>query len=526
MADPAQQSQPLPPTAPKTRLGLSLSERIKVIEARQMGKSMRQLAAQFGCGKTQILNTLAQKERYIREWEVMGRNNPSIGARKRFRHTRNEQINRSVHEWYQQQAANGLRITGPMLQKQARHYAAHLGIINFAASNGWLANFRRFYNIISCSPHPRKRKLAAVLQPESNEEDADPQASTSKCHLDAEFVQVGCDEVLKRSPQLPSEIVTEKDPLLEENQSDIISMRRIKSEPASEDEEQLNNFPARDKYLEGPLGCSSRPQNLVMDENSSLRNSEELPQISTCKPKVTSSTSTVNHRKRRLLHREHTERAPSPRDIGHSRIVETNQACGVVEERRLPRLDPISPLKVYSAELQNLARAKGLLTVSMKDEGGSEWVEIRQSVAFYRVPNHGYPTHLSRIVVDSSLQYYLEVLGHCVQKGSLIFKDASYSFNYNEAASILDDLSGGYTVCDGIELLSDRVTDLHMKNVQELGHSENMYATLPDQRFRSTDCSIWIDSRIGLKCLACKLASSNFIANTPMDLRCPSVFNS
>ncbi|KAI9552136.1 hypothetical protein GHT06_022473 [Daphnia sinensis] len=525
MADPAQQSQPLPPTAPKTRLGLSLSERIKVIEARQMGKSMRQLAAQFGCGKTQILNTLAQKERYIREWEVMGRNNPSIGARKRFRHTRNEQINRSVHEWYQQQAANGLRITGPMLQKQARHYAAHLGIINFAASNGWLANFRRFYNIISCSPHPRKRKLAAVLQPESNEEDADPQASTSKCQLDAEFVQVGCDEVLKRSPQLPSENLTEKDPLLEENQADMLSMRRIKSEPASEDEEQLNNCPSRDKYLEAPLGCSNRPQNLVMDKDSALRNSEESPQISTSKPKVT-STSTVNHRKRRLLHREHTERAPSPRDIGHSRIVEANQAFGMVEERRLPRLDPISPLKVYSAELQNLARAKGLLTVSMKDECGGEWLEIRQSIAFYRVPNHGYPTHLSRIVVDSSLQYYLEVLGHCVQKGSLIFKDASYSFNYNEAASILDDLSGGYTVCDGIELLSDRITDLHMKNVQELGHSENMYATLPDQRFRSIDCNIWIDSRIGSKCLACKLASSNFIANTPMDLRCPSVFNS
>lgn len=38
-----------------------------------------------------------------------------------------------------------------MLQKQARHYAAHLGIMNFAASNGWLANFRRFYNIISVS---------------------------------------------------------------------------------------------------------------------------------------------------------------------------------------------------------------------------------------------------------------------------------------------------------------------------------------------------------------------------------------
>lgn len=130
--------------APKTRLGLSLAERIKVIEARKMGKSMRQvrnsssktisyrflrqgklisidillciqmiqLAAQFGCGKTQILNTLAQKERYTREWEVSGRNNPSIGARKRFRHTRNEQINKSVHSWYKEQVSNGLRITG------------------------------------------------------------------------------------------------------------------------------------------------------------------------------------------------------------------------------------------------------------------------------------------------------------------------------------------------------------------------------------------------------------------------------
>jgi hypothetical protein len=81
----------------------------------------------------------------------MGRNNPSIGARKRFRHSRNEQINRSVHDWYQQQTASGLRVTGPMLQKQARHYATLLEISNFGASNGWLANFRRFYNIVSVS---------------------------------------------------------------------------------------------------------------------------------------------------------------------------------------------------------------------------------------------------------------------------------------------------------------------------------------------------------------------------------------
>lgn len=176
---------------------------------------------------------------------------------------------------------------------------------------------------------------------------------------------------------------------------------------------------------------------------------------------------------------------------------------------------------VYSSEFLNLARSKGLLTLSIRDDCGNEWTEIRHSVALFRVPNHGYPTHLSRLVVDSSLQYYLEVLGHCVQKGSLIFKDARNSFNYSEATSILDSLSGGYTVCDGIEHLSERVADLHMKTVQELGISENMFATLPDFRFRSNNCSMWIDVRTGSRCLACKLASSNLLA-TPMDLRCPS----
>ena len=49
MSDAVQQSRfTLTSTSvPKTRLGLSLAERIKVIEARQMGKSMRQVVKLF-----------------------------------------------------------------------------------------------------------------------------------------------------------------------------------------------------------------------------------------------------------------------------------------------------------------------------------------------------------------------------------------------------------------------------------------------------------------------------------------------
>ncbi len=167
----------------------------------------------------------------------------------------------------------------------------------------------------------------------------------------------------------------------------------------------------------------------------------------------------------------------------------------------------------------SLARAKGLLTLTVKDDCGHEWVEIRHSVASYRVPQHGYPTHLSRLIVDSSLQYFLEVLGHCVENGSLLYNDNSHSINYSEVTSVLSAVSGEYVVCAGIEHLSNRTADLQMKTIQELGQADNMYATLPDHRYRSNECAKWIDYRSGPKCPACKQAATD-LSSAPMDLRC------
>ena len=142
---------PTPGTPRNKRQELSFAERIQVIFARCGGKSMRQLASEFGCGKTQILNILGQRESYLREWEEkQGPSNPHISARKRrSRRTGNEETNKRVWEWYQDQKALGIRVTGPMLQREARSIARGLGIANFAASNGWLDSFRRLHNIVS-----------------------------------------------------------------------------------------------------------------------------------------------------------------------------------------------------------------------------------------------------------------------------------------------------------------------------------------------------------------------------------------
>ena len=133
------------------RQELSFAERIRVISARKSGKSMRQLAVQFGCGKTQILNILSQGESYLREWdEKEAESNPHISSRKRrTRVTGNEETNRLVWNWYNTQKDLGIRVTGPMIQREARAIARTLGISNFSASNGWLDSFRRIHNIAS-----------------------------------------------------------------------------------------------------------------------------------------------------------------------------------------------------------------------------------------------------------------------------------------------------------------------------------------------------------------------------------------
>ena len=149
----ATDSSSKPRTASYKRQELSFAERIEVIAAhRATGKSMRQLALQFGCGKTQILNILNQSESIEREWEEKAaESNPHISNRKRrSRLTGNEETNRLVWQWYNTQTESGVRrITGPMIQREARAIARTLGINNFAASNGWLERFRHVHNILS-----------------------------------------------------------------------------------------------------------------------------------------------------------------------------------------------------------------------------------------------------------------------------------------------------------------------------------------------------------------------------------------
>ncbi len=139
-----------------------------------------------------------------------------------------------------------------------------------------------------------------------------------------------------------------------------------------------------------------------------------------------------------------------------------------------------------------MANVRGLQTVTFAADAGAEyWLEIRPAVADYRVPDHRYFTHLLRLVVAPSLDYWLEVLGRCVSSGSLAA----------DAARPLDALAGGFRVCVG------RQVD---------ANASNSRMSLPDCRLRSTNCTYWIDSRGEPRCPACRTVyRSGHIENEP-----------
>jgi hypothetical protein len=94
---------------------------------------------QFKCGKTQVYNTLKQKDKIMNEWlQGNGR------MKRRAKVTGNE----VVWEWFKNARSKGIHISGPMVQSEALAVAKSLGNDQFKASTGLLNSFRKRHNIV------------------------------------------------------------------------------------------------------------------------------------------------------------------------------------------------------------------------------------------------------------------------------------------------------------------------------------------------------------------------------------------
>eukprot|EP00112_Aurelia_sp_Birch-Aquarium-sp1_P009449 Seg2073.7 transcript_id=Seg2073.7/GoldUCD/mRNA.D3Y31 product="Tigger transposable element-derived protein 2" protein_id=Seg2073.7/GoldUCD/D3Y31 len=130
------------------RVELCMADKLRVIAAGATGMSQRQIAKQFGVSKTQVQTLLKRKDEIVSRYD-----NGWDNARKRTKFERKsyEEVNEILWKWYVEEMSGGMKddvITGAMIKAKATSISQEIGLEGeFKASNSWLEDFKRRYDI-------------------------------------------------------------------------------------------------------------------------------------------------------------------------------------------------------------------------------------------------------------------------------------------------------------------------------------------------------------------------------------------
>lgn len=129
----------------RKRKSLSYAEKKELCEWQKDNPSYNQedLAKKFDISKSQVCNILKEKEK----WLSIDISNKEVKNQKRDRGAKFPEVESALYLWMQQALASNLTITGDVLKAKALNFAARLQITSFIASDGWLAKFKKRYNI-------------------------------------------------------------------------------------------------------------------------------------------------------------------------------------------------------------------------------------------------------------------------------------------------------------------------------------------------------------------------------------------
>ncbi|CAF2001740.1 unnamed protein product [Rotaria magnacalcarata] len=129
------------------RKALTLEEKIALIKDNQNahGLSVRELADNYKISKSSAANILRRSEELLADYS----SNCNKGIKRKLKDENRQKIDELVFEWFTQQRAKQIPISGPILQETARQVAEQLGYTSetFKASNGWLEKFHNRHAI-------------------------------------------------------------------------------------------------------------------------------------------------------------------------------------------------------------------------------------------------------------------------------------------------------------------------------------------------------------------------------------------
>lgn len=165
---------------------LTLEEKMKLIELVEDGKSVRDVAEEYGINKNTLHYILKHRDK-IRDGLCL---KPNVLGRKRIKDAKFPELEQRVIDFMEQSRRKKQKLSGNIIKAVALEIAAEADAVNFAASNGWLFSFFK-RNSITISEFnkgldPYSQDKLSNMQPTENFSEASIQNIEEKIEYDEE----------------------------------------------------------------------------------------------------------------------------------------------------------------------------------------------------------------------------------------------------------------------------------------------------------------------------------------------------
>ena len=137
--------------APRKFVTLSVNKKLELICKLEAGVSVKSACEEYGVKKQTVSDIRKAKNKLLafslKHNVVEGRENSSVGGKKRMRVSKDQNLEETVTKWFVQQRSCGVKVRAIAIQDAAQKLGRHLGITDFTASDGCLWRFRNRHKI-------------------------------------------------------------------------------------------------------------------------------------------------------------------------------------------------------------------------------------------------------------------------------------------------------------------------------------------------------------------------------------------
>lgn len=131
----------------RKRTILSLGDKVRILEKIENGKQRKDIAEEYGIGKTTVHDIIKNKEN-IRRF-VSSNKRYKLESRCLMREAQLEGLEKRLYDWFLEKRTLNVPISGPLLTEKAKALYKEMidSKVTFKFSHGWVERFKHRYGL-------------------------------------------------------------------------------------------------------------------------------------------------------------------------------------------------------------------------------------------------------------------------------------------------------------------------------------------------------------------------------------------